>query len=88
VLEAFSRKSYTEGLRCGAIELAGQAEGFGGRELMGELDSRRGRSDGLAAYVARLTVPACIYKNRSLCATDGFRNLGQELLKPHDLYFR
>jgi hypothetical protein len=55
---------------------------------MGKFDSRQGRSNGLAAYVAGFTVPACVYKNCSLCAADGFRNFGQKLLQPHDLYFR
>ena len=54
---------------------------------MGELHFRQGRSDGLAADVAGVTVPACVYKNYSLGTADGFRNFGQELLKPHDLYF-
>ena len=73
---------------CGATELTGQAKDFGARELMGELHSRRGRRSGLAAYFAGITVPACVYKDSSLCAADGFRNFGQELLQPHDLYFR
>jgi hypothetical protein len=81
VLKTFSCKSYAEGLRRGPIQLAGQAEDFGGRELMGELDPRRGCSDGLAAYVAGVAVPACVYKNCSFDAADGFRNFGQELLE-------
>jgi hypothetical protein len=88
VLKAFSGKSYAGGLRRGAIQLAGEAEDVGGRELMGELYSRRGCSDGLAAYVAGFPVPACVYKDYSLGAADRFRNFGQELLKAHDLYFR
>jgi hypothetical protein len=80
-------KSYAEGLRRGAIELAGQAEDFGGRELMGELWIRRGVT-GLAAYVAGFAVPTCIHKNHSVGAADGFRHFRQELKQLQNLYFR
>jgi hypothetical protein len=87
VLKAFSSKSYTEGLGCGAIELAGQAKDFRGRELMGELHSRRGCRDGLAAYVAGFALATCVDKNHGIGVADGFCYLWQELSQLENLYF-
>ena len=87
MLKALSGETYAEGLRSCAIELAGQAEEFSGRELVAELRFLRRRCYLTAMQFPGFALATCIDKNHGIGAADGFCYLWQELSQLQNFYF-